>query len=401
MADGVNLNRRPGESEISYIFRIGGYKASGLIDMSWAELAQIFNKNLRSDGIQYNESAYRKKYNLMSQFKEELDKSMDTATSDELKQLKIELEKEKIKYRDERNEYNRMIREEARKESYREQFIRSIEEAAGKHPLEYNTDDHKPIIRGSATLVVPLSDIHCGIQIHNYWNDYDVDILRQMLNEYIEHINEIAVRHGCEDVVVCATELVSGIIHENLRLQNNQDLIDQFMVAMDYVCDFLAVLSTKFNNVLFYLAPGNHGRIVSKKDSSLSHENIENLVVPFVRSRLQNYPNIVCYDNEIDQGIVTVTIHGQKMVFVHGDLDTMDNAVRNMTKLTGCVPDIILLAHRHFNACKTEGNTKIIQSGSFVGTDEYAASRRLIGRAEQSPFVVTNNGVECVYDIRF
>jgi len=162
------------------------------------------------------------------------------------------------------------------------------------------------------------------------------------------------------------------------------------------------ILSTMFNSVKFYVAPGNHGRMNAKKEDSLAHENIENFVVPFVRSKLQNYPNIHCYDNEIDPGIVVVNVDNQKIVFVHGDLDNMDNATKNMTKLLGYIPDIIVLGHRHFNAMTTSGNTKVIQSGSFVGTDEYALSRRLIGKAEQSPFVISKNyGLECIYNIKF
>ena len=394
----IDLSRKPGETELNYVKRLGTMKEDGIIDKTWHELANVFNKNCRSDGEEWGESAYRKKYASIKAVQNE----MINNTEDDLIELRRELEKEKVKLRDERNQYNKLIREEARKESYLELFVRSIEEAASNRPLEYDPASHKEIIRGATTLVVPLTDIHCGIEIHNRWNDYDIDILRQMLNAYLDRIHDIAIRHGAEDVIVLGSELCSGQIHNNLRLQNNQDLIDQFLIVTDYVCDFLMILSTMFNSVKFYVAPGNHGRMNAKKEDSLAHENIENFVVPFVRSKLQNYPNIHCYDNEIDPGIVVVNVDNQKIVFVHGDLDNMDNATKNMTKLLGYIPDIIVLGHRHFNAMTTSGNTKVIQSGSFVGTDEYALSRRLIGKAEQSPFVISKNyGLECIYNIKF
>lgn len=401
MSSILDLNKRPDESELSYINRIGNYKQSGLIDKTWSELSELFNKNLREPGESWTESAYRKKYANLQHFREEFgDTTLNDEKAEELIELRRELEKERIKVRDERNEYRKLIRDEARKESYQEQFIRSIEEAAGKHPLEYDAEAHSSEIQGATTLVVPLSDIHCGIQIDNFWNKYDEDILRQMLNYYLTQIETIAKRHSCEDVVVLATELISGQIHNNLRLQNNQDLIDQFLTVTDYVCDFLRVLSLKFNKVLFYVAPGNHGRINPKKEDSLEHENMDNLVIPFVKSRLQLYQNVYCCSNEIDPGIVTLTVEGQKLVFVHGDKDSMNTAKNNMTKLLGYIPDIILLGHRHFCAHTTEGATTIIQSGSMVGTDEYAVSNRLIGQPEQAVFVVSTDGVECLYDVK-
>lgn len=394
----VDLNKRPEETELSYINRIGNLKVNGLIDKTWTELADVFNKNLREPGKEYTESAYRKKYASIKMIGDEFGYRPNDA--DELVAMRRELEKEKVKVRDERNEYRKLIREEARKESYREQFIRAIEDAAGKHPLEYNLDAPHEIVRGNATVVVPLSDIHCGIQIQNNWNKYDSDILRQMLSYYIDYINYIAVKYGAEDVVVLATELVSGNIHNNLRIQNNQDLIDQFITITDYICDFLSVLSSRFNTVKFYVAPGNHSRLNSKKEDSLEHENMDNLVVPMVKARLQNYHNIYCMRNTIDPGIVTANIMGHELVFVHGDKDTMDNITKNMTKLLNYIPDIIVMGHRHFNAYKTDGKTTIIQSGSMVGIDEYAASHRLVGQPEQIVFVVTNDGVECMYDVK-
>lgn len=367
--------------------------------MTWQELADVFNKNLREDDP-WTESAYRKKFANYQNYREEF--ADQSVNAEELIELRRELEKERIKVRDERNEYRKLIRDEARKESYREQFIRSIEEAAGKHALNYDPTEHPQIIRGNTTIVAPLTDIHLGIKIHNYWNDYDEDILRQMLNYYIDYIYDIAIRHGAEDVVVLASELVSGLIHPNIRIQNNQDLIDQFLIVTDYVCEFLATLSTKFNSVKFYVAPGNHGRINPSKEDGLDHENMDALVVPFVSHRMCKYPNVYIYDNEISNGIVTTSINGYNLVFVHGDKDDMNNVTRNMTKLLGYTPDIIVMGHRHYNAYTTDGtHTKIVQSGSFVGADEYSINKRLVGRPEQAVMVISNNGLDCIYDVKF
>ena len=46
----------------------------------------------------------------------------------ELRVMQREIEKAKVQARDERNEYKKLIREQARKESYKDQIIRTIQE---------------------------------------------------------------------------------------------------------------------------------------------------------------------------------------------------------------------------------------------------------------------------------
>lgn len=260
---------------------------------------------------------------------------------------------------------------------------------------------HNKVVRGDSTIVVPLTDIHLGIRTNNYWNKYDEDVFRSMLNDYLNKVIEVSQRHGAEDVVVLCSEAVSGIIHESLRIQNNQDLIDQFLMVTDYICDFLYELSFCFNNIDFYVAPGNHSRINKKKEDGLAHENMDCLLVPFIRGKMQNYPNIHCHDNEIDSSIAVFKIYNNTVVFAHGDKDPVGSATENITNMIGRVPDIIILGHKHYNMYTTNNRTKIVQSGSFIGPDDYSISKRLIGRPEQTLLVINENGLDCIYDVRF
>ena len=57
-----DLRKSPQENEDQYIWRIGELKDKGLIDMTWPELGVLFNKELRDDGENWTDSAYRKKY---------------------------------------------------------------------------------------------------------------------------------------------------------------------------------------------------------------------------------------------------------------------------------------------------------------------------------------------------
>lgn len=399
----VDLNRHKDESEMRYIYRLGTAKNDGFLDMTWTELAEILNKELREDPSEYySESAYRKKFALMKQTREEFGDESNDATAEELIELHRELEKEKVKIRDERNEYRRLLREEARKESYCEQFVRSICSAAQDYSLNYKNNAHDIYINGDNDLLISLSDLHAGIEVNNFWNTYNQDVLKKRLNHYLDRIIEIQMRHHSKDAFIVCSELLSGIIHPTLRIENNQDLIDQFLMVTNYISGFLAELSSCFESVHVYVAPGNHSRINPSKDMDLAHENMDNLVIPFLRAKLQNYKNIICYDNDIDQGTVIFPIRHLNIFAVHGDKDTLTNVADNMQHMYGVKPDIVLTGHRHTNALHTDYDVKVVQSGCLSGGDQYCVDKRLKNRPEQVVCVISDTeGLDCVYDVKF
>lgn len=403
MATSSITDRLPNESENKYIMRLGNLKSSGVLDLTWHELAEIINKEFREPDEYYSESVYRKRFNLFKNFEEEFGGATESADAAELRELRRELEKERIKVRDERNEYKRLLREQARKESYQEQFVRAVTDAASSSALEY--DDNAKftgILRTDKDMIISLTDIHCGIKIDNFWNKYNEDILKQRLNHYLDRIFEIQLRHGCQDAFVVISESLSGIIRTTLRIENNQDVIDQFITVTDYIADFLAAICYRFDTVHVYVTPGNHSRVTPNKKESIPHENLDNLIPKFLESKLKNYKNIYVHSNDIEQGIAMFATRGLNVAAVHGDLDNPDTVVDKLSNLTKIHWDVILLGHRHTNGYWTKNNVKVIQSGCLSGTDNFAISMRLNNVPEQAVIIIDEKeGLDCIYDIKF
>lgn len=90
------------------------------------------------------------------------------AELEEIKRERRELEKEKVKVRDERNEYRRLIREQARRESFLDLVGRVISEETESLTL----DKELQIIRTDCDLLAHLTDIHTGIKIDNGFNRF-------------------------------------------------------------------------------------------------------------------------------------------------------------------------------------------------------------------------------------
>ena len=397
----MDLKKQENENDEQFIWRICQYKDSGLLDVGWDEVADILNKELGLEDSPLTEATFRKPYQQAKRF---YDAGVFNADSEdtylsELRLQKQELEKEKVKVRDERNELRRMLREEARKESYVDLIKRTISESVIE-PLNYQPNN--VTADGNNDLIVTLFDLHAGINVNNYFNTFNDDVLRERMNKYLDKIIEIQNRHQSENVCVIMSELLSGYIHPTIRIENNQNLIEQFVSVCEYISEFLAELSKHFIAVNVFMAPGNHSRLMPNKDQSLRNENMDLLALPYLRAKLQNIDNVLIHDNDVDCMIAMFRVHNQTIFAVHGDKTSMNNVADKLTAFIGFRPNIIYMGHMHTNAMTTFHDTKCIQAGSLMGGgDGYCLDHMLKNKPEQIISVITDDGLECNYDVKF
>lgn len=397
----LDLRKQENENDEQFIWRICQYKDSGLLDASWGEVADIINKELDMEDTPFTEAAFRKPYQQAKRFYDAgvFSESAEEDYVSELRFQRQELEKEKVKVRDERNELRRMLREEARKESFIDLIKRTISESVVE-PFDY--EEHDIDIHSDNDLIVTLFDVHAGMHVDNYFNKFDDDVLHGRMYEYLDKILEIQKRHGSENVCVILSELLSGLIHPTIRIENNQNLIEQFVSVCEYISEFLLVLSKHFATVNVFMAPGNHSRLTPNKDQSIRNENMDLLALPYLRAKLQNVSNVLIFDNDVDCMIAMFRIRNQNVFAVHGDKTTMNNVADKLTAFVGFKPDIIYMGHMHTNAMSTFHDIKCIRAGNFYGGgDGFCLDKMLRNKPEQVVSVITDNGLECNYDVKF
>ena len=396
----INTNeykRLDGETDEELIYRITGNKD---IIGTWQDVADILNELL---GTEYTESKFRKQRQAFDKLlAANQSKFVDSdAQLQEIHLAQRELEKEKKKLSDARVDYNRLIRQEARKESYLDLVKRIIcenVEPINIKPREINFEELS--FKPTTDLLCHLTDIHTGIEIHNWQNDFDQSVLRERIENFVDNILEIRKIHNSENCYIVIGEIISGLIHNNLRLQNNMDIMEQFKYVSELISSLLSTLSQNFNHVYVYVTPGNHSRLSPKKEDSLDGENMDVLLPFYLKARMQNFNNITICDNTINPEIAIFNIQGINVFAAHGHKDTPANVVQNFTMMFRIKPDIVLLGHRHVNGLTTVYHTKIIESGCVSGTDQYALSIRKTNKPEQTVSVVNNKGLVCLYDIQ-
>lgn len=389
--------RQPNETPKAYRIRL--YKNKQLYGLNNDEIGQLCNEAF---DVNWDESAHRKKtHNYLKGYydaKDELGSESQQLQNmiEENKRLILEERKERQKLSDERVEYNRVIRQEARKESYLDMVRRVISEDTP--PI--NIPVHYTLYNSDVDLLCHLTDIHTGIEIDNWKNKFNEYVLKQRIEKYTSDILDIRGFHQAENAHIVIGEIVSGLIHNNLRLQNNMDLLEQFKYISELISGMLVRLASTFNNVYVYVTPGNHSRITQKKEESLDNENIDLLLPFYLKARMQNFENVHICDNKIDPEIAMFSIRGQKVFAAHGHKDSVSNVVQNFTLMFGMKPDIVLLGHRHTNGLTTVFDTKVLESGCVSGTDNFAMSIRKTNRPEQTVSVISENGLVCLYDIQ-
>lgn len=371
-------------------------KIDGENDYDWSELKDKYTVNCNSDTIRKSSSTpFGGK--MRSEYEKYKNSLNNTVSSDSELDLKIqEMRKEKIKLSDARIEYNRLVRQEARKESYADMVKRIICENV--EPM--NIPVHYALFNSSTDLLCHLSDIHTGIEIHNWKNTFDENILKDRIEKFTSDILDIRGMHQSENCYLVIGEILSGLIHNNLRLQNNMDLMEQFKYVSELIAAMLSRMANHFNHIYVYITPGNHSRISPKKEDALDGENMDLLLPFYLKARMQNFENISICENNIDPEIAMFSIRGNNIFASHGHKDSPSNVVQNFTMMFNLKPDIVLLGHRHTNSMETVYDTKVIQSGCVSGSDNYATSIRKTNRPEQTVSVIGENGLICLYDIQ-
>lgn len=395
------LSKQQNENRYEYIWRICEMKENGEIELDWQGVAELLNRELCTSEDEYKDAAsYRKPYQSAKIFFENVFSKRGPDKSDyvrELREAKERLAVERVRVRDERNEYARLLREKARQESFieavRGAFVEDVKPfepiLADKHDCTGNE------------MIVHLTDIHAGLGIDNNLNRYDEDIMYDRLAKYADEILSIAFKQQCDEcTVVLGGDMISGLIHTSIRIENTEHVIAQTKRVCRYIAEFIKHIDV-FHKLKVYSVSGNHSRLSQIKDAQLDGEELDALIPFYLKAVFANNENVEIYDNDCGDYIATFDVCGHRWVAVHGDKDNPATVASDMTRMLGYIPDGILMGHRHTNGMLTDGMTKIIQSGCVCGTDRYAYDKRLFGKPEQMIVVSDrDNTVKCLYDIQ-
>lgn len=387
----MNFNKLDGENERQYLWRTSKAVDNG--EMTWQEFADKVNEVWREDESEYrNESAYRKPIQMAKAYYEDVfSKMISTEYHDELSNTKRELERAKIQFRDERNAWQRQNYNSARVEQKLDYLEKVITES--------NPTDLQITLRennAKKTAIITCSDWHIGECFDNEWGCYNSEIARERITAYASKAIQRCILEGVSNVIISGLgDLVSGSIHKSIAVTNRENVIEQIMLASEYMLSFVKAFVDKGFVVTFTNICGNHSRIDMKNDA-IKDERMDNLIGWFVSTHLKAYPN---FKYVKPQDTTLAEIDGYW--FVHGDNDAFGKAgLSNLVLAKGYKPHAIFSGHMHTMAIDDCYDVKICRGGSLCGSgNDYTIEKRLKGKPTQLMAIAENGEVCQFYNI--
>ena len=363
---------------------------------TWQDVANIINELTGDD---FGESTYRKKF---QSFQKMLDANQSKFIDSDiqLKEIEVqkrELERAKIKFRDERNAWQKQNYIDARVE----QKLDLLEkELLSQGRVNFDIHDNVNISSDNDILVV-LSDFHIGQTFSSIWGEYNSDIAKKRLNQLLNEIISIQKLHNSEKCYVSLQgDMLSGNIHKTIQVTNRENVIEQIKIASELISSFCYELTKHFSVVFMSSVSGNHSRM-DRKDEALHDERLDDIITWGIELSLKHIENFHVLNRKLDNGIADIDIRGKSYIAVHGDMDMFNKVgVSNLCMHLGFIPYAITYGHLHTCAVDETNGVKMIRGGSLAGSgDSYTIEKRLSGKPSQMVCVCNKKGVACYYTI--
>lgn len=386
------------------MWRLGQLKDAGKIDLNWDEIANILNREFRTDETEYRESSYRKPYTQAKRFYEAgvFNNLSEDKYLKELQTLKEEIYKEKRKLYDQRRERNKDLISEARAEHLSDELVAAANRLSEIIPLTFDESVYDCDVNKEA--LITFADWHYGMVTDNIWNSYNTEICRERVEKFVTLAKEFIWQNDIGTIhLVLLGDACNGSIHTTCRVQSEENTCDQLMNVSELMAQAINSLSEIVNRVEVYSCYGNHLRTIQRKEDSIHSDNMEKIIPWWLKQRLQNNKKIHIIESEYKE-FTKLNILGKNIVCVHGDLENFKNigTVVNtiFSKKYGETIDYTVSADKHHLEEFEQFDIESILIRSLCGTDDHASSKRLYSKPGQTLMIFNNvYGREATYHI--
>lgn len=392
---------RDNESRYDHIKRIVCGK---LVDKTIDEKFEDLSEPIFGEGNCFSESEVRKRMYGMRFLIEVLESiGLDCLTEDaiikRIESEKVQLAEEKVKLRDQRREYNKSIREKARFDHIKDEFIKVFQNTDDIIPLDFKCREYQASEKEGVLL---LGDWHVGLKVENYWNKYDIEIFHERINKLVNKTIEYGKLHNIRKLHIMGLgDFLHGIIHVNVRVANEEDVVTQIKIVAETLAKMLIEFCREFEEVEFSMTRGNHARIIPNKKESIDKENFEEFIIWYLEAKLSSLKNLILKKNEMDDEIIVTNILGYNCFGVHGDKDKINNVVENLSLMLRIIPDYVFTADKHHLEENEIHGVEVTINRSLSGVDQYAKSIRKTSKAGQTFMIFSKEeGRECTYNIK-
>lgn len=309
---------------------------------------------------------------------------------------KRELSEERYKLRDEKNEYNKWLREKARDELICEKIIEAIRTSEPivlpntKPPIEESNGDESGILC--------FGDAHFGVEFTIYGlygeiiNKYSPEIFYERMEELYQKTLEVIQRENLKKLYVFDFgDFCEGIIRVKQLMKLRYGVIESSVKYATYLAAWLNRL-TEHVNVEFQMTFGNHSelRMLGQPKGTFDNDNTGLFVRETIKSILDSNPRFNMKVNPT--GYIFDTINNINTLGIHGEVADLDKAIKNFSEIYKVDINILLGAHLHHYQSKEAGVDKeICRVPSLIGTEDFSLSIYKTAKPGATIIIVNEN----------
>lgn len=381
----MNFKLKENQTKNHFIWEVysKGYK-TGLLTKEQA--GDICAKEL---GLDFDESAFRKKYEAFEAMWSEVKQEYLLDTDEELierlakiEEKEDELYKAKVKTADKLRQHRQLLRDDSRLENIIDEIKSEISYI---EPIIFKHNDLKKSNKEAINLI---GDWHIGAKVDNFFGKYDMKIskdrVEKMCTDVLSYVDkfEIETLH----VVNLGDMIENGAIHISARVMQEEDAIRQIMYVSELLSTYLTKLSESCE-VQYYSTLDNHSRSNPKFTDNIAKESFVYLIDWYLEERLKNNKRVNFNKNMIDDSIGYFEAEGRKIMFTHGNFGKMNTSIQDLALGTGIIPDYVCMGHFHVPKMKDFHGRKLLVNGCLSGVSQYALDNRMFGKPAQTMLV--------------
>lgn len=319
---------------------------------------------------------------------------------------------ERQKMRDLTRQANAAFRSEARGELLRETIADSIRQLSPIEPPVYAPGAWPDSHPTSKALVLSIGDIHYGADIEciglygEVINRFNADIFEERMEKLLDETVDIIEKEDINEVnVFLVGDLIDGILRQSQLMRLEYGIVDSTIRLSEYLALWFNSLS-KYATVYIDAVTGNHSEIrpLRSKNREFEEENLERIILWYLKSRLADNPNISI--NAECRRLNLVNVKGYNFLLFHGDGDkNIEQMCRDSINLYGKPIDFVVCGHYHreeviHSGVTASGETVIIRTPSICGMDRYSQGKGYGGKPGAIATVIQKGrGRRCSYPI--
>tara|TARA_Y100000592_G_C5449160_1_gene307747 strand:+ start:456 stop:1670 length:1215 start_codon:yes stop_codon:yes gene_type:complete len=311
----------------------------------------------------------------------------------------IELLKENVKYRKEKQkaqDLNRIerkgFREHARIENAVEEYSKELKKLFENNKLHKLTAKHK--VKNKAVGVIQFSDLHFNELVELQNNRYDFKVASQRCQHFVQKASAYFKTNDVSQVVVALTgDLMNSDRRLDELLNQAQNRAKATFLAVDIMQQVLLDLNRNFN-VSVGSVVGNEGRANKELgwSNKVATDNYDYTITSCLRYLFKD-SDMHFIDGDPSELVINVA--GQNLLLLHGHGAIAKGDERAVNQLIGryamkgIAIDYTIFGHVH---SARVGDT-FSRSASLVGANDYSEKAlNLGGRASQNAYIFYSNG---------